>query len=108
MARRFERYAVEGHSMEPTLHDGDWVVVDAAAYRRRVPRPGHVVLACDPREPSRELVKRVVQVDLHNESWLEGDNPGESTDSRAYGPVPRRLVTGRVRWRYWPRLGRVV
>jgi nickel-type superoxide dismutase maturation protease len=93
--------------MEPTVSAGDWVVVDTEAYRRRMPRPGHVVLACDPREPSREIVKRVVQLDLHNDAWLEGDNPESSTDSRQYGPVPRRLVVGRVRWRYWPHPARV-
>ena len=106
-SRRYERYEVAGSSMEPAIHGGDWLLVDTEAYRQRMPRPGHVVLACDPRQPSREIVKRVVQVDLHNDAWLEGDNPEESTDSRTYGPVPRRLVVGRVKWRYWPRPARV-
>jgi nickel-type superoxide dismutase maturation protease len=106
-SRRYERYEVAGSSMAPTVEPGDWVLVDTEAYRRRMPRPGHVVLACDPREPAREVVKRVVQVDLHNDAWLEGDNPSGSTDSRTYGPVPKRLVVGRVRWRYWPRPARV-
>lgn len=105
--RRYARYAVEGQSMEPALRPGDWIIVDRAAYRVRLPRPGHVVLALDPREPAREIVKRVIRVDLHGQAWLEGDNGAGSTDSRNYGPVPRELVLGRVGWRYWPRVGRV-
>lgn len=31
-----------------------------------------------------------------------GDNRGDSIDSRAYGPVPVRAVTGRVLLRVWP------
>jgi len=34
--------------------------------------------------------------------WLEGDNAQDSTDSRAYGPVPTALVRGRVFARVWP------
>lgn len=101
-ARRFGRYEVAGESMRPTLSNGDWVIVDREAYARRLPRPGHVVLACDPREPDREVVKRVMRVDLHDGAWLEGDNYEMSSDSRLYGTVPRRLILGRVRWRYWP------
>jgi signal peptidase I len=34
--------------------------------------------------------------------WLEGDNARNSTDSRAYGPVPAALLRGRVVARVWP------
>lgn len=104
-ARRISRYEVAGESMEPALASGDWLLVDRGAYSRRLPRPGHVVLACDPRAPDREIVKRVVHVDIHDAAWLEGDNPELSSDSRVFGTVPRRLLLGRVRWRYWPRPG---
>ncbi|HEY5476107.1 MAG TPA: nickel-type superoxide dismutase maturation protease [Tepidiformaceae bacterium] len=101
---RYSRYAVAGASMEPALHAGDYVVVDRKAFARRLPRPGDVVLAADPREPSRTLVKRVTWVDLHGQLWLEGDNPRESTDSRVFGRVPPRGLVGRVVFRYWPLL----
>ena len=51
------RVAVSGHSMEPTLREGDWVLV----LPQRRPRPGDVVLVRDPRERSRLLLKRVAQ-----------------------------------------------
>lgn len=88
--------------MAPALSPGDYVVVDARAYARRSPGPGEVVLAHDPREPSREIVKRVAGPDDAGGIVLLGDNPGASTDSRDFGPVSPDDVSGRVLWRYWP------
>ncbi|KAJ3594047.1 hypothetical protein NHX12_006379 [Muraenolepis orangiensis] len=34
--------------------------------------------------------------------WLEGDNLKNSSDSRAYGPVPYALIRGRVCMKLWP------
>lgn len=110
VSRRYRRFAISGRSMSPTLEAGDWVLVDEDAYRSSLPRRGHVVIAADPRDPARQVVKRVAAVDLHRELRLEGDNPDESTDSRHFGPVSVELVRGRVRWRYWPpgRAGKVL
>jgi nickel-type superoxide dismutase maturation protease len=88
--------------MLPTLQPGDWVLVDEWAYRRTLPRRGHVVVARDPRQPERHLVKRVTAVDLHGAVRIEGDNAHSSTDSRDFGAIPARSLVGRVRWRYWP------
>src|SRR6185369_17714350 len=64
-ARRYRRWSVRGESMSPVLREGDWVVVDMKAYRGAAPRRGHVVIASDPRDPERSIVKRVAAVDLH-------------------------------------------
>lgn len=53
-------YAVQGGSMEPTLHAGERVLVEKIAYRFRAPRPGEIVVLRDPTDPGRDLVKRVV------------------------------------------------
>lgn len=100
--RRYRRWAIRGSSMYPGLREGDWVLVDMRAYERALPRRGEIVIASDPRERSHAIVKRVAGVDLHGLVDLRGDNPFESTDSRTFGPVPRQLLKGRVRWRYWP------
>lgn len=91
--------------MVPTLDPGDRVVVV-----RRRPAPGEVAAVRDPRLPSRVMVKRVVEVREDGSVLVAGDNPALSTDSRHFGPVPRRLVLGRVAYRYAPasRAGRVV
>jgi len=100
--KRFRRFAISGPSMEPELRGGDWVIVDEHAYHSALPRRGHIVIATDPRDHGRTLVKRISGVTLHGEVRLEGDNIAESTDSRHFGLVPLSLVRGRVRWRYWP------
>lgn len=100
--RRFSRYLVTGTSMEPALHDGDWLIVDLKAFTKRLPEPGHVVVARDPREPTREIIKRVDRIEPYTGlAWLSGDNSDESTDSRHFGPVTRDHLIGQVRWRYW-------
>ena len=37
-----------------------------------------------------------------DEYFVLGDNPSESTDSRAFGPVPGERIAGRVWLRLWP------
>ncbi len=94
---------VHGASMVPALVPGDWLVVERRTYARRAPRVGEVVLAPDPRDPGRELIKRVAVVDLEAGTIeLRGDAPEESTDSRAFGAVPLASVRWRAVARYWP------
>jgi signal peptidase I len=83
--------AVAGHSMEPTLRDGDWLI-----YRVVAPRLGDVVVARDPREPERWLVKRVRALSADSIE-LSGDAPGHDA-----GRVAPANVIGRVIFRYWP------
>lgn len=103
------RVAIAGASMEPTLASGDWILVDPDAYARRSPEVGELVLAPDPREPERLLIKRVQAVDPDGRLRLIGDAPGASTDSRSFGAIQATSVLGRPWLRYWPwrRLGRV-
>ncbi|MFN8620690.1 MAG: nickel-type superoxide dismutase maturation protease [Chloroflexota bacterium] len=100
------RVAVAGRSMEPALEDGDWVLVDPAAYAERRPKRGELVLAPDPREPERVLIKRVASVARDGRLELLGDAPEASTDSRVFGTVDAAEVRGRPWFRYWP-IGRV-
>jgi len=101
---RLDVVEVRGRSMAPALLPGDRLLV---VRMRRAPRIGEVVLAPDPREPRRELVKRVAAVGPGRID-LRGDNVTASADAR--------VASDRVRWRaalrYWPlsrattRLGR--
>lgn len=106
---RFMRCSVEGDSMRPLLAPGEMLVADRGVYRDYRPAAGDVVLARDPRDPVRLLVKRIDHLDLHGNAWLLGDNAAASTDSRVFGAVPLDAIAARVRWRYWPlsRIGRV-
>jgi nickel-type superoxide dismutase maturation protease len=90
--------------MVPTLLPGDRLLV----VRRRSLEVGDVVALRDPRSTGRTIVKRVAAVGADH-VVVHGDDPSASTDSRDFGPVPRRLVLGRVVYRYAPavRAGRV-
>ena len=87
---------VRGRSMAPSLRPGDRLLVVRAP-----PRVGDVVLAPDPRDSSRELVKRVTAVDARG-VHLRGDNPAASIDARTFGAVPPDAVRWRAMLRYWP------
>ena len=86
--------------MVPTLEPGDRLLVETWTYRRRPPRVGDVVVAPDPREPTRELVKRIAAVG-DGRVALRGDS-AKSTDSRRFGTVPLTDVRARAAFRYWP------
>jgi len=101
---------VRGGSMAPSLLPGDRLLVESHTYQGRQPRPGEVVLAADPREPERELIKRVASVDsTAAAAELRGDAPAASTDSREFGAVPLSEIHWRAVFRYWPpqRAGRL-
>lgn len=103
------RVAIEGPSMEPTVVAGDWLLVDPHAYAHRPPALGELVLAPDPRQDDRLLIKRVQSVDPAGGLHLAGDDPEHSTDSRVFGAVDPASVVGAPWFRYWPpaRIGRV-
>ncbi len=69
---------VKGHSMEPSLQDGDRLVVDRAAFRYGGIWRGDVVVLRYPRNPEVDFVKRVVgvpgdRVALRNgQLWVNG------------------------------------
>ncbi|MDQ3938410.1 MAG: S26 family signal peptidase [Chloroflexota bacterium] len=104
------RVTVEGHSMEPTLRAGDWLLVDPLAYRIHRPRAGELVVAADPRLPSRWLIKRVAAATGDGKLVLVGDHPRHAIDG---GGDPLRVepaaLLGRPWLRYWPlsRFGRL-
>jgi nickel-type superoxide dismutase maturation protease len=99
--RHLDVVEVDGASMLPTFLPGDRLVVESWTYSRRQPRVGELVLAPDPRQPVRELVKRVAGIS-DGVIELRGDAADASTDSRAFGGVPVDRIRWRVAGRYWP------
>ena len=114
--------------MDPSIVEGDWLLVDPTIVRW--PRRGSVVAFLEPNSGAL-AIKRVAgrpgdrvpfesgYLELaDDEAWLLADaSPvtaaaaglGEPIDSRRYGPVPVQFLVGRVWFRYWPltRLGRI-
>jgi nickel-type superoxide dismutase maturation protease len=99
LVERFvRRVVVEGSSMEPTYAPGERLTIVRRLRRVRV---GDVVVAPDPRDGERLLLKRCVQREGALLD-LRGDNPAASTDSRDFGPVEAssvRWLVARSSWR---------
>jgi signal peptidase I len=55
-----KNYRVEGPSMEPSLHQGQFLVVNKLAYRLGPLQRGDIIVLRDPNDPERSLIKRVV------------------------------------------------
>jgi signal peptidase I len=51
---------IQGHSMEPTLHDGQRVVINKLAYRMGEPHVGDIAMFYFPLRPERSLVQRII------------------------------------------------
>jgi phage repressor protein C with HTH and peptisase S24 domain len=86
--------------MEPTLRDGDWLLVDPDAQ----PALGDLAVAHD---GERLVVKRVLDVHDGGRVLLGSDNPDHA--GQRVGPLESRQIVGRAWFRYWPptRLGRL-
>ncbi|MEU1689296.1 S24/S26 family peptidase [Micromonospora sp. NPDC005707] len=98
LRRRWRVVVVRGHSMAPTLHDGDLLVVRVG----RTPAAGDlVVFRARDVVPEAELtwmVKRVHRIEPDGAVTVRGDN-ARSQDSRHFGAVPRRAILGVARGR---------
>lgn len=56
----FENYRVVGRSMEPSLENDQYLVVDKLGYRLHEPQRGDIIVFLDPRGDGRKLIKRVI------------------------------------------------
>ncbi|HEY8496808.1 MAG TPA: signal peptidase I [Limnochordales bacterium] len=55
-----QSFLVQGSSMEPTLVDGQRLLVDKITYRLREPRRGEIIVFHYPADPRRKFIKRVI------------------------------------------------
>ena len=92
--------------MLPGLREGDRLLVSYAV----PPRVGEVVVArfADGTIAVKRATERRTTRTGGPGWWLLSDNADEGLgDSRARGVVPAEAVLGVVRWRLWPRPGRL-
>ena len=109
--------------MLPNIDErGNIVLVDTFTTKFvRKPKVDEIIHADNPFKPADSIVKRVIAVEGEyvdfldvrsqrlvkvlvppNHIWVEGDNKGNSRDSREFGPLSLGLVHGLVRTRLWP------
>ena len=56
------RIRVDGSSMEPTLHNGEFIIVNKLAYSLGKPALGDVIVFRFPNDPGQDYIKRVIGV----------------------------------------------
>ena len=66
-----QNFRVEGMSMEPNFHDGQFLLINKLAYKLGEPQRGDVIVFRYPRDPSRDFIKRVIGL------------PGETVEVRS-------------------------
>lgn len=54
------RVRVDGFSMNPTLQDGEYILVNRLAYKIGQPARGDIVVFSFPMDPRQDLIKRVI------------------------------------------------
>jgi nickel-type superoxide dismutase maturation protease len=99
--RGFGVVVVRGRSMEPTLQDGDRLLV---RWGRAWARAGAVAVI---RLPDRPLSIKRLAFREPDGWWVERDNPAVGTDSWQLGTVPDGDLVGVVILRLAPSPGRI-
>lgn len=84
-----KRFTVSGNSMLPTLKPGQDVLVSCWFNKYRI---GDIVVI---RHESKEVVKRISKID-DRRIFVEGDNKIESTDSRKFGWIDKKDISGKL------------
>jgi len=56
----FQPNQVKGHSMEPTYHDGEYILTDKISYRMSIPQRGDVVVFRSPKNAAVDFIKRII------------------------------------------------
>lgn len=53
-------YKVQGQSMEPTIHEGEMLMINRYIFNFRPPKTGDIVVIIPPGDPKRKYIKRVI------------------------------------------------
>ena len=138
-----QNFNIDGHSMEPSFHNGELIIVDKWSYLFSTPVRGDVLVFVAPPDHTQDYIKRVVglpgdvitiqnnivyvnnkplneryvtpanngaindkvfqnMVVPANSYFMLGDNRAGSSDSRAWGCMPKQNIIGRAAVIYWP------
>lgn len=56
----FQPFQVEGSSMEPGFHSGEFLLIEKLSYRFRGPQRGEVIVFKYPKRPTVDYIKRII------------------------------------------------
>jgi nickel-type superoxide dismutase maturation protease len=87
-------FKVHGDSLWPDYREGDYVLTAGAPFPAHKIRAGDVIVFRQPGYGT--LIKRVQRVSDNGQAYEVRGTQIASSDSRNFGPVPRKQVTGKV------------
>ncbi len=58
----FQNFHIQGHSMEPSLHDQEYILVNKAAYLLQSPARGDIIVFHYPLNPKQNYIKRIIAI----------------------------------------------
>lgn len=82
--------------MQPTLNNGDIVLVNKNAYTDTLPQIGDIVIARHPYQKDLTIIKRVAEITAEERLILHSDNPKAGSDSRQFGTISPSRILGKV------------
>lgn len=58
----FQPHQVDGRSMEPNFHNGEYILTDKLSYRLHPPKRGDVVVFHSPQDERNDFIKRIIGI----------------------------------------------
>ena len=95
LVSNFEVQRVNGSSMEPTLQDKQFIIIQLT----KNIKIGDIVtihINYEYGSKSEYIIKRVADIDKDGNIYVLGDNSEISHDSRHYGYIPGDMVQGKL------------
>jgi signal peptidase I len=84
-----QNFRIEGNSMEPNLHHGQYLIIEKMTYRFSEPKRGDVVVFHYPSNPNRDFIKRIIGVPGDTVQIQRGQVLINGTSvQEPYGPYP--------------------
>lgn len=85
---------IHGHSMQPTIVDGQKVLASSIPYLFSKPKRDDIVAF---EFENKIFVKRIHSI-LEDKYSLVGDNKYDSLDSKKIGAISRQNILGKIVW----------
>jgi signal peptidase I len=67
------RFRIEGPSMQPNLSEGQYLIINKLVYRFGSPARGDIIVFHHPRNPGRDLIKRIIGLPGETVEIRQGD-----------------------------------
>ena len=82
-------FKVKGHSMEPKLKDGSFLITSSIPFLFAKPKPGDMILFVF---EDKTIVKKIVKLE-DGKYFVEGEN---KLDDKKFPPISKSKILGKV------------